>query len=263
MLRSLWTAATGMAAQQYNIDTISNNLANVNTTAFKKSRAEFQDLLYQTIRPAGMTNSMGTQFPTPIEIGHGTKLSATQKSFIQGNLVQTDNPLDLSVQGAGFFAIQNPNGDVAYTRDGSFKVDGTGNLVTSSGYSLIPAITIPQNTSAVVIRENGDIMVTVPNQTDAQNVGSIRLTNFINPAGLESLGGNLYKETEASGEAVDGTPGTAGFGALTQGQLEASNVSVVEEMVNIITSQRAYEINAKAITTSDQMLTTANNLKST
>ncbi|MEI7541642.1 MAG: flagellar basal-body rod protein FlgG [Candidatus Riflemargulisbacteria bacterium] len=262
MLRSLWTAATGMAAQQYNIDTISNNLANVNTTAFKKSRAEFQDLLYQTIRPAGMTNNMGTQYPTPIEIGHGTKISSTQKSFIQGNLVQTDNPLDLSIQGAGFFMIQNPNGEVAYTRDGSFKVDGSGNLVTSNGYSMMPEVALPTDTSAVVIRENGDIVVTVSGQTEGQTIGQIKLANFINPAGLESLGGNLYKETEASGGPVEGVPGISGFGALTQGQLEASNVKVVEEMVNLITSQRAYEINAKAITTSDQMLSTANNLKS-
>lgn len=262
MLRSLWTAATGMVGQQYNIDTISNNLANVNTTGFKKSRAEFQDLLYQTIRPAGMTNNMGTQYPTPIEIGHGTKISSTQKSFIQGNLVQTDNPLDLSIQGNGFFMIQNPNGETAYTRDGSFKVDGTGNLVTSNGYSLVPAVALPSDTNAVVIRENGDIIVTVAGQTTGQTIGQVKLANFINPAGLESQGGNLYKETEASGEPVEGTAGIGGYGSLAQGQLEASNVTVVDEMVNLITAQRAYEINAKAITTSDQMLSTANNLKS-
>ena len=262
MMRSLWTAATGMIGQQANIDTISNNLANVNTTGFKKSRAEFQDLLYQTIRPAGMTNNMGTQYPTPIEIGHGTKLSSTQKSFIQGNLVQTNNPLDLSIQGNGFFMVQNPNGETEYTRDGSFKVDGSGNLVTSNGYFMMPQVALPADTSAVVIRENGDIIVTVAGQTAGQTIGQVRLVNFINPAGLESAGGNLYKETDASGQPVEGVAGTGGFGALAQGQLEASNVTVVDEMVNLITAQRAYEINAKAITTSDQMLSTANNLKS-
>ena len=261
MLRSLWTAATGMVGQQHNIDTISNNLANVNTTAFKKSRAEFQDLLYQTIRPAGMTNSMGTQLPIPIEIGHGSKLSSTQKSFIQGNLVETNNPLDLAIQGNGFFMIQNPNGEVAYTRDGSFKVDGSGNLVTSSGYMLTPEVTLPPDTGAVVIRENGDIVISVDGQAEGSIIGQIRLVRFINAAGLESAGGNLYKETEASGEPVEGLPGIDGLGSLAQGQLEASNVKVVEEMVNLITSQRAYEINAKAITTSDEMLSIANDLK--
>lgn len=262
MLRSLWTAATGMQAQQLNIDTISNNLANVNTTAFKKDRPEFQDLLYQTIRPAGMTNSVGIQYPTPIEIGHGTKLSATQKSFIQGSLVQTDNTLDIAIQGTGFFEIQDPNGETVYTRDGSFKLDSSGSIVTSSGYYMIPQISLPADTTDVVIRENGDIVITVSGQSDGQTTGQIRLTKFINPAGLESMGGNLYKETEASGEPVEGLPGSDGFGTLAQGQLEASNVSVVDEMVNLITGQRAYEINAKVITTSDSMLATANNLKS-
>ena len=262
MLRSLYTAATGMAAQQQNIDTISNNLSNVSTTGFKKNRVEFQDLLYQTIRPAGMTNSMGTQYPTPIEIGHGTKLSSTQKSFIQGALVSTGNTLDVAIQGEGFFAIQNPNGDVNYTRDGSFKTDAQGNILTSSGYFLQPPITVPTDASSVVIRENGDVVITTPTNTSSQIIGSIKLSNFVNPAGLESMGGNLYRSTEASGEPVDGTPGTQNYGTLAQGELESSNVEVVEEMVNMITSQRAYEMNAKAITTSDQMLQDANNMKS-
>ncbi len=262
MLRSLWTAATGMTAQQYNIDTISNNLSNVNTTAFKKNRAEFQDLLYQTIRPAGVTNNMGMQYPTPIEIGHGVKLSSTQKSFIQGNLVETGNQLDVAIQGEGFFEVQQPNGEMAYTRDGSFKIDGQGNVVNSNGYYLMPEISLPVDTTSVVIRENGDVIISTPGNTDTNIVGQIKLHKFINPAGLESLGGNNYKETEASGEAVDGLPGLEGFGSLAQKYLEASNVKVVEEMVNLITSQRAYEINAKAITTSDQMLGIANNLKS-
>jgi flagellar basal-body rod protein FlgG len=251
-----------MAAQQQSIDTISNNLANVSTTGFKKNRVEFQDLLYQTIRPAGMTNSMGTQFPTPIEIGHGTMLSSTQKSFIQGALVTTNNTLDVAIQGEGFFAIQNPNGDVNYSRDGSFKLDAQGNILTSSGYALQPPVTIPSDASSVVIRENGDVVITTPANTTSQVIGTIKLSNFVNPAGLQSLGGNLFQATEASGEAVDGVPGVGNYGTLAQGQLESSNVQVVEEMVNMITSQRAYEMNAKAITTSDQMLQDANNLKS-
>jgi len=262
MLRSLWTAATGMAAQQYNIDTISNNLSNVNTTAFKKNRAEFQDLLYQTIRPAGMTNNMGAQYPTPIEIGHGVKLSSTQKSFTQGALVSTGNQLDVAIQGEGFFAVEQANGEIAYTRDGSFKSDGSGNIVTSDGYYVQPALTVPSDATAVTIRENGDVVITTPSQTESQIIGQIKLHNFINPAGLESIGANLYKETEASGQAVEGVPGVDGYGTLAQKYLEASNVQVVDEMVNLITAQRAYEINAKAITTSDSMLQTANNLKS-
>jgi flagellar basal-body rod protein FlgG len=251
-----------MAAQQYNIDTISNNLSNVNTTAFKKNRAEFQDLLYQTIRPAGMTNNMGAQYPTPIEIGHGVKLSSTQKSFTQGALVSTGNQLDVAIQGEGFFAVEQANGEIAYTRDGSFKSDGSGNIVTSDGYYVQPALTVPSDATAVTIRENGDVVITTPSQTESQIIGQIKLHNFINPAGLESIGANLYKETEASGQAVEGVPGVDGYGTLAQKYLEASNVQVVDEMVNLITAQRAYEINAKAITTSDSMLQTANNLKS-
>ncbi|MCE5299876.1 MAG: flagellar basal-body rod protein FlgG [Spirochaetia bacterium] len=262
MLRSLWTAATGMVGQQHNIDTISNNLANVNTTGFKKNRAEFQDLLYQTIRPSGATNNLGAQYPTPIEIGHGVKLSSTQKSFIQGNLVETNNTLDMAIQGEGFFCIENPNGEVYYTRDGAFKVDSQGSLVTSSGHYMVPEVTIPAEATSVVIRESGDVVITTAASTDSQIIAQIKLVKFVNPAGLESVGGNLYKETEGTGEPIEGTPGMEGFGTLAQGRLEASNVTVVEEMVNLITAQRAYEINAKAITTSDDMLGIANNLKS-
>jgi flagellar basal-body rod protein FlgG len=261
MLRSLWTAATGMQAQQSNIDIISNNLSNVNTTAFKKSRAEFQDLLYQIIRPAGITNNFGSQFPTPIEIGHGVKLAATPKSFLQGSAVETNNDLDVMIQGDGFFPIQLPNGETAYTRDGSFKLDGSGNLTTSDGYLMSPGITIPAETSSTVIAENGDVQCTVPGQTAAVTVGSLRLVRFANSAGLESAGNNLYMETEASGQPAEGVPGNAGYGKLERGMLETSNVQVVDEMVNLITSQRAYEMNAKAITTSDAMLGIANNLK--
>jgi len=261
MLRSLWTAASGMNAQQHTIDVISNNLSNVNTTGFKKSRAEFQDLLYQTIRPAGVTNNLGTQYPTPIEIGHGVKLSATLKSFEQGEVVQTNNPLDVTIQGDGLFMVQLPNGEMAYTRDGSFKLDSSGNIVTSEGYIVEPEIAIPQEASQIVIKENGDVFVTVQGQTEMTLVAQMKLVRFSNPAGLESIGKNLYRQTEASGEPFEGTAGLEGFGAIAQGMLESSNVKVVEEMVNMITSQRAYEMNAKAIQTSDDMLGLANDLK--
>jgi flagellar basal-body rod protein FlgG len=261
MLRSLWTAATGMTAQQQNIDVITNNLANVNTTAFKKSRAEFQDLLYQVIRPAGMTNNFGTQFPTPIEIGHGVKVAATQKSFGTGSAIETDNDLDLMISGDGFFQVQQPNGEVAYTRDGSFKRDDQGNIVTSEGYYVTPEVTIPMEASSVTVRENGDVMAAVSGTTESQMVGQIRTVRFVNPAGLESIGSNLYKETEASGQPIEGVPTLEGYGAIERGMLESSNVKLVEEMVNMITSQRAYEINAKAITTSDSMLGLANDMK--
>jgi len=261
MLRSLWTAATGMTAQQHNIDVISNNLANVNTVSFKKSRAEFQDLLYQVIRPAGVTNNMGTQFPTPIEIGHGVRLAATQKSFMQGSMVETNNDLDVAIQGRGFFMVALPNGEMAYTRDGSFKIDNMGNLITSDGYIIEPQIAIPPEASNIVIRENGDVMVSIPGQTEMEVVAQLRLVMFTNPAGLHSIGNNLYAETEASGQAVEGVPGFEGYGKLVRGMLEASNVQTIEEMVNLITSQRAYEINARAIQTSDEMLGLANDLK--
>lgn len=261
MLRSLWTAATGMTAQQTNIDIISNNLANVSTTAYKKSRAEFQDLLYQIVRPAGVTNNFGTQFPTPIEIGHGVKLAATQKSFMQGSAVETGNDLDVMILGDGFFQIQQANGEIGYTRDGSFKMDAQGNLVTSEGYYVMPEVTIPPEAQNVVIRENGDVYATISGATESELVGQLRTVRFANSAGLESLGGSLYQETEASGQPVEGMPGFEGYGKLSRGMLEASNVKLVEEMVNLITSQRAYEINAKAITTSDEMLGLANDLK--
>lgn len=261
MLRSLWTAASGMTAQQNLIDIISNNLSNVNTTAFKKSRAEFQDLLYQVVRPAGMTNNFGTQYPTPIEIGHGVRLAATLKSFLPGSPVETDNPLDVSIQGDGFFQIQKPNGEIAYTRDGSFKLDNAGNVTTSNGNLVQPSITVPAGAASLVVLANGDIQATISGATNSVTVGSLRTVMFPNPAGLNSAGDNLYTETEASGQPVEGVPGFEGYGSLKGGFLEASNVQIVEEMVNMITAQRAYEINAKAITTSDAMLNTANTMK--
>ncbi|MBP7793251.1 MAG: flagellar basal-body rod protein FlgG [Candidatus Goldbacteria bacterium] len=261
MLRALWTAASGMVAQQHNIDIISNNLSNVNTTSFKKSRAEFQDLLYQVIRPAGVTNNFGTQYPTPIEIGHGVRLAATTKSFLQGSPVETNNPFDLAIQGEGFFMVQLPNGQIAYTRDGSFKIDEQGNLVTSNGYFVQPDVVIPSEAKSVVIRENGDVLVVLADEAEAQTIGQLRTVRFANSTGLESIGNNLYAETEASGQPIEGVPGYEGFGTISQGYLESSNVKVIEEMINLITSQRAYEINARAIQTSDDMLGIANDLK--
>jgi flagellar basal-body rod protein FlgG len=261
MLRALWTAASGMVAQQHNIDIVSNNLSNVNTTGFKKSRAEFQDLLYQVVRPAGVTNNFGTQYPTPIEIGHGVRLAATTKSFLQGSPVETNNSFDLAIQGDGFFMVQLPNGQIAYTRDGSFKIDEQGNLVTSNGYFMQPDVVIPSEATAVVIRENGDVSITLADEAEAQTIGQLRTVRFANPAGLESMGNNLYVETESSGQPIEGVPGYEGYGTILQGYLEASNVKVIEEMINLITSQRAYEINARAIQTSDDMLGIANDLK--
>jgi flagellar basal-body rod protein FlgG len=208
-----------------------------------------------------MTNNFGTQFPTPIEIGHGVKLAATQKSFMQGSAVETNNDLDLMIQGEGFFQVQMANGEVAYTRDGSFKMDAQGNIVTAEGYYVMPEVTIPPEAQRVVVRENGDVLATINGATESELVGQIRTVKFANNAGLESIGNNLYKETEASGQPVEGIPAFEGYGSIMRGMLETSNVKLVEEMVGLITSQRAYEINAKAITTSDEMLGLANDLK--
>jgi flagellar basal-body rod protein FlgG len=261
MIRSLWTAASGMHAQTSNIDVISNNMANVNTTGFKRSQADFQDLLYETLRPAG-TNAPGdSQVPTGIEIGHGTRLVATQKIFTQGNFQNTENELDMAIEGEGFFQIVQANGDIAYSRAGNFKMDSEGRLVTPDGMLMEPEITIPADSLAVAIATDGTVSVLQPGQTEAVEVGTIQLARFTNPAGLRSIGRNLYLVSEASGEATTGNPGEDGFGTLAQGYLEMSNVSVVDEMVNMITAQRAYEINSKSIQAADEMLQTANNLK--
>jgi len=260
MLRSLWSSASGMSAQQFSIDTISNNLANVNTTGFKKNRAQFQDLLYQTIRPAGVTNNIGAQYPTPIEIGNGVKVSGSTRIFTTGTPTTTNNPLDLMIQGQGFFQVQLPNGSLAYTKDGSFNQDANGNIVTSDGYYLEPQITIPSGTQSITILQNGQVNVTVQGQTNTQTVGQIQLANFANPSGLSALGANLYQETEGSGEPTLGTPSLDGYGNIAQGTLEGSNVSVVDEMVNMIAAQNAYELCARAIQTSNDMLQTANSL---
>ncbi len=261
MMRALFTSASGMMAQQFNMDVLSNNLANVNTVGFKKSRVEFQDLLYEHLRRAGSVDSQGQQIPLGLEVGHGVRPAATQKLFGQGEVQTTDNPLDLMISGDGFFQIAMPDGTVRYSRDGSFKMDGTGRVVTGDGHPIEPPINIPQEATGIVVRSNGQVEITLPLGQGNQVVAQVQLVRFLNPAGLQSEGKNLYSATEASGEAVVGTPGMEGFGETAQGMLENSNVKVIEEMVALITTQRAYEVNTKAIQASDEMLSQANNLR--
>jgi flagellar basal-body rod protein FlgG len=261
MIRALWTAATGMSAQQLNIDVVSNNLANVNTSGFKKSRVDFQDLLYQTLRPAGTAAAQGAQVPTGIQVGLGTRPAATQKIFSQGDFQQTQNPLDLVIEGDGFFQIQMPNGNTAYTRDGSFKLDAQGRLVTSDGFPVDPEITIPPESTNISVGSDGTVSVLLPGQATPQEVGQIQIAKFSNPAGLSSMGRNLFTTSAASGEPIIDSPGLNGLGSIGQGFVEMSNVKVVEEMVNLIVAQRAYEVNSKAIQTADDMLNIANNLR--
>ena len=261
MMRSLWTASTGMDAQQFRIDVIAHNLANVNTSGFKKTRADYQDLLYQEMKSSGASSSPSTIVPTGIHVGQGVKVVSTSKLFTQGNYQQTQNPLDLTIEGKGFFQITHPNGIIGYTRDGAFKLDNSGNMVNSDGYLMEPQITLPSDTIDVTISSDGIVSVTQPSTTTPTQVGNIEIANFINPAGLKPAGKNMYLETEASGNPITSVPGEDGTGSLTQGFIEMSNVSVVEEMVNMITSQRAYELNSKAIQTSDDMLRTINGLK--
>ncbi|WP_296949228.1 flagellar basal-body rod protein FlgG [uncultured Massilia sp.] len=254
MIRSLHIAKTGLEAQQTNLDVISNNLANVSTNGFKKSRAVFEDLLYQNVRQPGAQSSQQTQLPSGLQIGTGVRTVATERIHTQGNPSQTGNSKDVMVNGAGYFQVLTPDGTQAYTRDGSFQTDSNGQLVTSSGYVLQPPITVPNNALTLTVGRDGTVSVTTPGQTAATQIGAIQLHTFVNPAGLESRGENLYVETGASGTANANVPGTNGAGVLMQGYVETSNVNVVEEMVNMIETQRAYEINSKAITTSDQML---------
>ncbi|MDU4960908.1 MAG: flagellar basal-body rod protein FlgG [Sporomusaceae bacterium] len=261
MMRALWTAGTGMAAQQANIDVISNNLANVNTTGYKKSRSDFQDLMYQTLREPGANTGGDTQVPTGIQIGHGVRLVATQKQYTTGNFQATGNSYDMAIEGDGFFQITLPDGTLAYTRDGSFKTDSQGRLVTAEGYLLEPQITIPEDATSIDIAANGTVSVKQPNNTDSQEIGQIQLVRFINPAGLSSMGRNLLQETAASGVPTIANPGEDGAGTIAHKYLEMSNVQVVDEMVNMIVAQRAYEMNSKAITTSDEMLGIAAGLK--
>ena len=261
MIRSLWSAATGMQAQTLNIDVISNNLANVATTGFKKSRADFQDLLYQTLRSPGMASSADTQVPTGIQVGTGVRPAAVQKMFTQGEFVHTQNELDMAIEGEGFFQVIQPNGETAYSRSGSFKLDNEGRVVTSDGFAMEPELTIPADSLAISVGIDGTVSVLLAGENQPTEIGNIELAQFVNPAGLRSIGRNLFMPSAASGDATTGTPGEEAFGNIAQGYLESSNVSVVDEMVNMIVAQRAYETNSKTIQASDEMLQTATNLK--
>ena len=261
MLRSLYTAATGMNAQQTQIDVVSNNISNVNTIGYKKQRAEFADLFYQTMEYAGTATSTTTESPTGISVGLGARTAAITKIFTQGNFKETGNNLDVAIQGDGFFQVQLPDGRIGYTRDGAFKLDANGNIVTSDGYKLIPNITLPADTVQISIGTDGTVSILEAGQTGMQQIGQIQLANFINPAGLHSLGSNLYINTSASGDPIVDNPGSSGLGSLRQGFVEMSNVQLVDEMTDLITGQRAYDAASKAIVTSDEMLQTVNNLK--
>jgi len=254
MIRSLYIAKTGLEAQQTNLDVISNNLANVSTNGFKKSRAVFEDLLYQNVRQPGAQSSQQSNLPSGLQIGTGVRTVATERIHTQGNPQNTGNDKDVMVNGPGYFPVLLPDGTQAYTRDGSFQKDQNGQLVTSSGFVVQPAITIPNNAESISVGRDGTVSVKIAGETAMTQVGALQLATFINPAGLESRGENLYLETSASGNPNLNVPGTNGAGIVLQGYVEASNVNVVEEMVNMIQTQRAYEINSKAITTSDQML---------
>lgn len=261
MIRSLLTAATGMEAQKLNIDVIANNLANVNTAGYKKSRADFQELLYQSLRAPGAPSAEGSQIPTGIQIGLGVRPVAVQKIFEQGDFAMTGNSLDLVIEGEGFFQILTPDGTIAYTRAGAFKLDSEGRIVNSDGYPMEPGITIPANTLNITIGTDGRVSVLQAGSSAPTEIGQIELARFMNPGGLKSLGRNLHAPTAASGEPTTGTPSLDGLGTIGQGFVEMSNVNVVEEMVNMIVSQRAYEITSKAIQASDEMLQLANNMK--
>lgn len=251
---ALWAAKTGLDAQQTRMAVTSNNLANVGTTGFKKGRAVFEDLLYQNVRQVGASTSQDTQAPTGLSLGTGVRIVATEKSFTQGNLSQTGNSLDVAISGRGFFQVLLPDGTMSYTRDGSFKVSPQGELVTSSGYAVQPGIAIPDGAQSVSIGKDGTVTVQLAGQASPTQVGSLQLVDFINPAGLQPRGENMLVESAASGTAQSGTPGMNGLGSVEQGSLEASNVNVVEELVTMIETQRAYEMNSKAISTTDQML---------
>ncbi|MGK5095209.1 flagellar basal-body rod protein FlgG [Deltaproteobacteria bacterium TL4] len=260
MMRSLYTAATGMGGQQKQIDTIANNLANVNTTGFKKSRNHFQDLLYHNERTAGVASSLSTQVPVGIHVGHGVKHVSSEKIHTQGDMQNTGNDLDLSIDGPGFFQVLQPNGALAYSRAGHFNIDGQGRLVTDDGMLLDPEINIPSETRKIEIGFDGTVSVFLRDETQPEAVGTIQLARFSNVAGLTPMGKNLYLPSPASGNAIVDAAASNGMGSLNQGFLEGSNVSIVEEMVGMITAQRAYEVNSKAIQTSDNMLQTANNI---
>jgi flagellar basal-body rod protein FlgG len=259
MTPALWAAKTGLDAQQTRMTVTSNNLANVSTTGYKKSRGVFEDLIYQNVRQVGASTSQDTQAPSGLSLGTGVRVVATEKQYTQGSLNNTGNSLDLAVQGRGFFQILLPDGTLAYTRDGSFQMNSQGQMVTSSGYMLQPGITIPQGAQSISIGSDGIVSVTVAGQSQPTQVGTLQLTDFVNNAGLQPRGENLLLESAASGTAQTGTPGLNGLGTLAQGSLEGSNVNVVEELVSMIETQRAYEMNSKAIATADKMLEYINN----
>ena len=254
MIRSLWIAKTGMEGQQSKLDAISNNLANVGTNGFKRAGVQFEDLMYQTLRPAGAANAEQANLPTGLQVGLGVRVASSSRNFQQGALQQTGNGFDVAIKGQGFFQIQLPDGTTGYTRDGAFQVDANGQLVTNAGYAVQPGITVPGNALAVSIAADGTVQATLPGQTQPQTLGQLQLASFVNPAGLDSRGGNLFAETAASGAPQAGAPGANGLGSLQNGFVEGSNVNVVEELVSMIATQRAYELNSKAIQTSDQML---------
>lgn len=256
---ALWTAKTGLDAQQTRMQVISNNLANTNTTGFKRDRAVFQDLLYQTVRQPGAPSSENTDLPSGLALGTGVRVASTEKLHTQGNLTRTEDVYDVGIQGRGFFEIQTPDGNIAYTRDGSFQLDAQGRMVNASGMVLQPGIQVPPNATGVTIGVDGTVSANQPGEVDVIELGQISLSDFVNPTGLQSLGGNLYAETAASGAPFQGIAGQGGLGTLVQGSVETSNVNVVEELVSMIETQRAYEINSKAIATTDGMLEYVNN----
>ncbi len=261
MIRALRTASLGMFAQSLKLDNIANNLANTNTTGFKRSSIEFQDLFYQTYRPAGVADQLNTELPTELQIGHGNRPVATVKNFMQGNVARTDNPLDIALEGDGFFQIQKPDGTLTYTRDGNFRLSSDGQIVNTVGLVLEPGIAVPQEALQINIGVNGTVSAIVSGATQPEELGQIELAKFINAGGLKNIGGNLFEATAASGDAILGNPGGEGFGQLLQGYLEGSNVDVVKEMVDMIVAQRAFETNSKAIRTAEQMMEIASNLK--
>lgn len=260
MIRALFTAATGLQAQQMNTDVIANNIANANTPGFKRDRLNFQDLLYQTYRRAGQSTLTGSMVPNSLRVGHGVRPIATQKLFIVGVAQQTGNPLDLMISGDGFFQVTMSDGSIAYSRDGTFKIDADGNIVTADGLYIEPAISIPADAVRIEVASDGTVSVLVGNETTLTQVGQVQLARFQNPAGLETIGQNLFRETDASGDPVTGTPGEEGFGQIAQGFIEASNVSIVDELIQLIIAQRAFETNSRAVDVADQLLSIANNL---
>ena len=254
MMNSLWIAKTGMTAQQTQLDVISHNLANVSTTGFKRNNAVFEDLVYQNLRQVGAQTDEQNQLPTGLHLGLGVNVVATSRKFTQGSLQQTDNNLDVAIDGKGFLEISMPDGTTAYTRDGSFKLDSQGRVVTSNGLPVAPGLTVPPDTKAISIAQDGTVSVTVAGNAAPQQIGQLTMSSFINPAGLEPVGQNLFRESAASGTPQQGQPGTNGLGLIKQGFLENSNVNVVEELITMIQTQRAYDLNSKAVQTSDQML---------